>query len=101
MSDTNRVAGDELRQFCERIERLEAEKQYAAECQKEVYAESKGRGYDTAVLRKVIARRKRDRDDLANETATLEMYEDALGARPMPRGDYAELVKMRENGGAN
>lgn len=73
------VATEELRQFCERIERLEAEKQDAAEGQKEVYAEAKGRGYDTKVLRKVIARRKRDRDDLAEEAAILEMYEAALG----------------------
>ena len=79
MTDTNRVAADELRQFCERIERLAAEKQDAADAQKEVYAEVKSRGYDAAILRKVVARRKRDRNDLAEEAAILEMYEDALG----------------------
>lgn len=74
------VAGAELRQIVERIERLDEEKREAAEAQKEVYAEAKGRGYDTKVLRKVIARRKRDRDDLAEEEAVLEMYEAAMGA---------------------
>lgn len=75
---TERVHGEELRQFVERIERLEAEKQDAAEAQKEVYAELKGRGYDAATVRKVIARRKKDRDALAEEEAILELYEEAL-----------------------
>ena len=76
---TDNITGAELRQFVERIERLEAEKQDAADAQKEVYTEVKGRGYDAAVLRKVVARRKKDRDALAEEEAVLEMYEAALG----------------------
>ena len=73
------VAGQELRQFVERYERLEAEKKDIADAQKEVMAEAKGRGYDTKVLRKVIAIRKRDANDLAEEEAVLEMYMSALG----------------------
>ena len=73
------VAGAELRQFVERYERLEAEKKDIADAQKEVMAEAKGRGYDTKVLRKVIALRKRDADDIAEEEAVLEMYKAALG----------------------
>ena len=42
-------------------------------------AEAKGRGYDTAVMRKIIAMRKRDKDDLAEEEAVVEMYKSALG----------------------
>lgn len=75
---TDRANAAELRAFIERIERLEAEKQDAADGQKEVYAEAKGRGYDTKIIRKVIARRKRDRQDLAEEAAILEVYEAAL-----------------------
>ena len=75
---TDRVAVDELRAFVERVERLNAEKSDISEATKEVFAELKGRGYDPAIVRKVIARRKRDRDDLAEETAILEMYEGAL-----------------------
>lgn len=74
-----RVTASELRQFIERIERLNAEKQDIADAIKEAFAEAKGRGYDTAVMRKVIARRKRDRDDLAEEQAVLDLYEEALG----------------------
>ncbi len=77
--ETYRVTATELRQFIERIERLDAEKKDLAEQQKEVMAEAKARGYDTKVMRKVIALRKRDKDDIAEEEAVLEMYKEALG----------------------
>ncbi|MBL3561079.1 DUF2312 domain-containing protein [Rhodovulum sulfidophilum] len=76
---TYRVTAGELRQFIERFERLEGEKKDLANQQKEVMAEAKARGYDTGVMRKVIALRKRDKDDIAEEEAILEMYKDALG----------------------
>jgi len=79
--DSYRVTADELRQFIERYERLEAEKRDIAEQQKEVMAEAKSRGYDTAVMRKVIALRKREPDDIAEEEAILDMYREALGMR--------------------
>lgn len=68
-----RVTGAELRQFIERVERLESEKKDIADQVKEVMAEAKGRGYDTKVLRK------RDADDIAEEQAVLDLYMDALG----------------------
>jgi uncharacterized protein (UPF0335 family) len=74
-----RVTADELRQFIERLERLDSEKKDIADQQKEVMAEAKGRGYDTKVMRKVIAMRKRDKEDLAEEEAVLDMYKEALG----------------------
>jgi uncharacterized protein (UPF0335 family) len=77
--DSYSVTADELRQFIERIEQLDAEKRDLAEQQKEVMAEAKGRGYDTKVIRKVIALRKRKADDIAEEEAILDMYKSALG----------------------
>jgi len=77
-AESYRVTADELRQFIERIERLDAEKKDLAEQQKEVMAEAKGRGYDTKVIRKVVALRKRDQNDIAEEEAVLEMYKEAL-----------------------
>jgi len=72
VSDTaTTVAGQELRQFIERYERLEAEKKDIADGQKEIMAEAKGRGYDTKVIRKLIAIRKRDANDLAEEEAVI------------------------------
>lgn len=78
-SESYKVTADELRQFIERIERLDAEKKDLAEQQKEVMAEAKGRGYDTKIIRKLIALRKRDKDDIDEEEAILEMYKEALG----------------------
>lgn len=78
-SENYRVTAGELRQFVERFERLDAEKKDLAEQQKEVMAEAKSRGYDTKVLRKIIALRKRDKDDIDEEEAILEMYKEALG----------------------
>ncbi len=74
-----RVTADELRQFIERFERLEAEKKDISDQQKEVMAEAKARGYDTRVMRKLVAIRKRDRDDVAEEEAVLDLYRQALG----------------------
>lgn len=73
------VAADELRQFCERIEQLLSEKSEIMDEIREVYAEAKGRGYDTKVLRKIVARRKRDKDDVAEEEALMDIYLTALG----------------------
>ncbi|WP_420023744.1 DUF2312 domain-containing protein [Cereibacter azotoformans] len=77
--DSYNVTADELRQFIERYEQLEAEKKDLAEQQKELMAEAKGRGYDTAVMKKVVALRKRKPDDIAEEETILELYKNALG----------------------
>lgn len=77
--DAYAVSAEELRQFIERYEHLDAEKKDIADQMKEVMAEAKGRGYDTKALRKIIALRKRDRDDLAEEEAVMEVYKAALG----------------------
>ncbi len=79
VSNVTRVTRDELRAFVERYERLEQEKKDLADAQKEVMAEAKGRGYDTKILRKIVAIRKRDPQDLSEEEAILEIYKDALG----------------------
>ncbi len=82
MSDPNdpyNVTADELRQFIERWEQLESEKKDIADQQKELMAEAKGRGYDTAVMRQIIALRRRQPDDIAEQEAVLELYKAALG----------------------
>ena len=77
--DAYNVTADELRQFVERYEQLDAEKKDISEQQKELMAELKGRGYDTKIFKKVIAIRKRKSDEIAEEMAVLEMYCQALG----------------------
>ena len=78
-NDAYNVTADELRQFIERYEHLETEKKDIVEQQKELMAEAKGRGYDTKVLKKLMALRKRKADDIAEEEAILEMYKQAMG----------------------
>lgn len=78
-TDPYNVTAAELRQFIERIEQLEAEKKDLADQVKEVFAECRGRGYDVKVIRKIVAIRKRDKDDVAEEEAVLELYKEALG----------------------
>ena len=77
--DSYGITADELRQFIERFEHLEAEKKDIADQQKELMAEAKGRGYDTRVMRKIIAMRKRKPDEIAEEEAVMEVYKAALG----------------------
>ena len=77
--DQQNVTEAELRQFIERAEQLASEKAEIADQEKELFAEAKGRGYDTAVMKKVVALRKRKPDDIAEEEAVLEVYKQALG----------------------
>lgn len=78
-NDPYSVTADELRQFIERVEQLMAEQKDLAEQIRQVMAEAKGRGYDTKALRKIIARRKKKPDQLAEEEAVEEVYKAALG----------------------
>ena len=74
-----RVTANELRQFIERIERVGSEIKDLQDQQKEIYAEAKSRGYLIMAIRKIVAERKRDKDDIAEEEAVLDMYRQALG----------------------
>lgn len=78
-TDAYNVTAEELRQFIERYEQLDMEKKDIGEQQKEVMAEAKGRGYDTKVMRKIVALRKKSREARQEEEAILDMYMSALG----------------------
>jgi len=69
---------EKLKQFIARIERLEAEKTELAADIREVYAEVKTFGFDTKVMRKVVALRKVDASERAEQEALLDMYMDVL-----------------------
>jgi uncharacterized protein (UPF0335 family) len=74
-----RVAADELRLLIERAERLEEEKKGIADDIKDVMAEAKSRGYDVKAIRKILAIRKKKREEYQEEEAILETYLHALG----------------------
>lgn len=79
MTDNYTVTADELRQFIERAEQLSSEKRDIAEQEKELFAEAKGRGYDTKTMKRVISLRKIKADALAEQEAIEAMYREALG----------------------
>jgi uncharacterized protein (UPF0335 family) len=73
------IAADRLRSLVERIERLEEEKKALGDDIKEVYAEAKGSGFDTKIMRQVIRLRKMDGDDRQEQETLLDLYKQALG----------------------
>lgn len=73
------VAADELRLLIERVERLEDEKQGIADDIKDVFAESKSRGFDVKAMKRIIAIRKKSPEQYAEEEAILAVYKHALG----------------------
>lgn len=79
MTNPYEVTAGELRQFIERIEQLAAEKAEVQDQIKEVFAEAKGRGYSTPVMREIIKLRKKSPDDRAEAQAVMDMYLAALG----------------------
>jgi uncharacterized protein (UPF0335 family) len=92
MPDVGGIAGERLKSFIERIERLEEEKQALAGDIKEVYAEAKGTGFDTKIMRQIIRIRKRDREEIDEEETLLDLYMRALGMLPdaAPQAEAAE-----------
>ena len=78
MSEGN-VAGEQLRLFLERIERLEKEKKGIADDIKDVYLEAKANGYDVKTMRKIVRLRKMERNARMEAEALLDTYKSALG----------------------
>ena len=79
MTEVGGIAGDQLRAYIERIERLEEEKAALAADVREVFAEAKGNGFDVKIMRQVLRLRKMDGDDRAEEEALLGIYKRAIG----------------------
>jgi len=90
MPDVGGIAGERLRSLIERIERLEEEKRTLSADIKEVYAEAKGTGFDTKIMRQIIRIRKMDKDDLDEQETLLDIYKRALGM--LPEGDTASAA---------
>ena len=78
MTDVGGIAGDRLRSFVERIERLEEEKAALAADIREVYSEAKGTGFDVKIVRQIIRLRKMEASDREEQEAILDIYKRAL-----------------------
>ncbi len=73
------IAAERLKSFIERIERLEEEKAALAGDIREVFAEAKGNGFDTKIMRQVLKLRKLEQDDRQEQEHLLDLYKRALG----------------------
>ena len=73
------IAADQLKQYIDRIERLENDKAEIADDIKQVFDEAKANGFDVKAMRQVIKLKKLDKDSLAEQEAMLDLYRSALG----------------------
>jgi uncharacterized protein (UPF0335 family) len=82
---TDSTKNNQLQSVIERIERMEVEKAAVAEDIKQIYLEAKGNGFDTKIIRKVIALRKRTAAEREEERAMIEVYLGQLSDTPLGR----------------
>jgi uncharacterized protein (UPF0335 family) len=81
MAKAGGIAGDHLKSFIERIERLEEEKKALGDDIRDVYSEAKASGFEAKIMRQIVKIRKMDKDELDEQEALLETYLLALGMR--------------------
>lgn len=83
---TDSTTNNQLQSVIERIERMEVEKAAVAEDIKQIYLEAKGNGFDTKIIRKVVAMRKKSAEEREEERAMIELYLGQLFDTPL--GQY-------------
>ena len=79
MTDVGGIAGDTLRSYIERIERLEAEKTALTADIREIFSEAKGNGFDVKIMRQIVRLRRMDREDRLEQEELLAIYQHAMG----------------------
>ncbi|WP_339041327.1 MULTISPECIES: DUF2312 domain-containing protein [unclassified Candidatus Lariskella] len=73
------ISGSTLKQYIERIERLEEEKKQVTDLIKDVYAEAKSSGLDTKIMKQIIRERQMDQSKLSEQEELLDIYKRAIG----------------------
>ena len=79
MAEVGGIAAERLRQFIERVERLEDERKALGADIREVYSEAKAVGFEPKIMRQIVKLRAMDGDDLKEQESLLEVYKHALG----------------------
>lgn len=79
MADVQGVSGERLKQYIERVERLEEEKAGIAEDIRDVYAEAKSAGFDSKIMRMIVRLRKMASEKRREEEELLDIYKSAIG----------------------
>ena len=70
---------DTLKNFIERIERLEEDKAAILTDIREVYSEAKASGYHPKIMRQIVKLRAMDRSELSERDELLKIYREAVG----------------------
>lgn len=73
------ISSAQLRQYIEKVERLEEEKTALMEAIREVFAEAKGNGFDVKIMKQVLKMRKMKQEELMEQEELLTLYLQALG----------------------
>ena len=79
MNDDGGISGERLRSFIQRIEKLNEDKEAVQADLTEVYAECKGVGFDTKIVRQIIKLRKIELEKRREADELLELYTAAIG----------------------
>lgn len=95
MPDYGGLSAEHLKQFIERIERLEEDKKNIQEDIKEVFAEAKGTGFDGPTMKEILKLRKKDKADIDEAEYLLDTYKRALGM--LPELDEEESAEEQED----
>ena len=78
-TETSPVSGQQLKSIIDRIERLEEEKAGLQADIKDIYAEAKGQGFETKIIRQIVRLRKKEKQERREEAELLELYTSAIG----------------------
>jgi uncharacterized protein (UPF0335 family) len=84
------VSSSQLRQYIEKVERLEEEKAELMDAIREVFAEAKGNGFDVKIMKQVLKMRKMKQEELMEQEELLTIYLQALGMVPANKAEGAE-----------
>lgn len=80
--DFSGISAAQLRQYIEKIERLEEEKAELMDTIREAFAEAKGNGFDTKIMKQILKLRKMKHEEVAEQEELLDLYRQALGMIP-------------------
>jgi len=72
------AGAEELREFVSDLEAVDAQMADLQRERKDIFTVVKSRGYDVKALRKVLAERKRDAAELAEEREVMALYQQLL-----------------------
>lgn len=88
------AAQRELREIVEQIEALQQQQRELGADVRDILAAAKGKGYLPAIIRRVLAIRRKTKAEYAEEEAIIATYLEALGMEGTPLGDYARRQEL-------